>query len=1016
MSDLAAPAAWTALGWTFLHLLWIGAVVGLAASAARRSMRRASPEARHAVALAGLLILAVAPFATFAAIHRPPPEPTSNRPIEPAAAGTGRAGPTTATTFASPTRTVAAREVAPPAPWWRPWVEVLPGVWLVGSTLALARLAVGLAGVERMRRAATLLEAGPVVARCRELAGSLGIARVAVAACDRVAAPALVGIVRPMILLPASALTGWSPDQVEMALLHELAHLRRRDNLVGLFQKLVEALLFFHPTTWWLSAWLRLERETCCDRLVVARTGRPRAYAELLAALAGAGPARAGSAALSERPIAARIRRILFKEDRPMTLKPTAPEALALAAATLVAAALALPTRAEPPAGPKPVVADLRRMAEKAVADLRRMAEKAVAEAGPEDRDALDRALMAVAAAQVAHGDPEGALASLTRIEPPDLAELDAQDGEARDKVGLALDAAMIRRDAGDPEGARELALAITKILIPTDPAVLPHAARRLSEMFNESLAREGEVFDAQSTRVVLALSGRDGESRPVPAPAPGDEERRKVESAALKMILLIDWFGEPTGLLSAEEDGRLMAAITSFSEGMDEPARTLLRAEMRGQRAARDARPGASRGRALADDLKAAYAALPDGPMKDRALLRHVQQAAMAADLDGGLDLIATLRPELRPEAYRSLTLGGLTVGGRGWSPESGFLGSPLAAAPQVRDKAAALAGLPRLTAAIRGLASADERRRLLATAAQVQAACGDFAGALATADEIPDWRPGDAEAADARLDDATWKPFTFAVIASLQAEAGDQAAADATFARAERIVESVPTEIERGVARVALAERLARAGRDAAARVMIDKALSAILAQAEPRRSRLLCLLVDAKARVDGVAEAAKLADAVREEPGIEKAFAFRSVAFMAKEAGDAAASRALALKALPYVEPRDSDPKATSEIAIAMPDGLSGYLDPEIQAGLSKIHRKAMQPSLRELAGLAAEEGRKAAPRLLAPGGEAAQAYHRDGLDAAMAEVDAMKTPTTRLVALQRMAESLGRKPRP
>ena len=110
------------------------------------------------------------------------------------------------------------------------------------------------------------------------------------AVCDRLVAPVLIGVLSPMILLPPAALSGWSIEQVEMALLHEFAHIRRRDNLVTFVQRLAESLLFFHPVTWWLSAWISLERELCCDRLVVERTGRPQAYARMLAALAGAGP------------------------------------------------------------------------------------------------------------------------------------------------------------------------------------------------------------------------------------------------------------------------------------------------------------------------------------------------------------------------------------------------------------------------------------------------------------------------------------------------------------------------------------------------------------------------------------------------------------------------------------------------------------------------------------------------------------------------------------------------------
>ena len=147
--------------------------------------------------------------------------------------------------------------------------------------------------------------------------------RVGLAVCDRIATPVLVGILRPIILLPPAALTGWSPDEIEMVLLHELAHVRRWDNLVNLAQRIVESLLFFHPVVWLVSNWIRREREACCDALVVDRTKRPHAYAELLVALAAEMPRSvlfqpAASSAMAAGPLRNRIRRILQLEDDPM--------------------------------------------------------------------------------------------------------------------------------------------------------------------------------------------------------------------------------------------------------------------------------------------------------------------------------------------------------------------------------------------------------------------------------------------------------------------------------------------------------------------------------------------------------------------------------------------------------------------------------------------------------------------------------------------------------------------------
>ena len=110
-----------------------------------------------------------------------------------------------------------------------------------------------------------------------------------------------------------------------MVLLHELAHVRRWDNLVNLMQRLVESLLFFHPAVWLISSWVRREREACCDALVVTRTDHPHAYAELLVALAAQMPRSvlfhpAASSAMAAGPLRSRIRRILKLDDDPMLI------------------------------------------------------------------------------------------------------------------------------------------------------------------------------------------------------------------------------------------------------------------------------------------------------------------------------------------------------------------------------------------------------------------------------------------------------------------------------------------------------------------------------------------------------------------------------------------------------------------------------------------------------------------------------------------------------------------------
>jgi uncharacterized protein (TIGR03435 family) len=97
--------------------------------------------------------------------------------------------------------------------------------------------------------------------------------------------PAVVGWLKPAILLPAAAITGLAPEHVEALLAHELAHIRRHDYLVSVLQRVAETLLFYHPAVWWLSRQIDEEREACCDDLAVALTGDTLTYVSALASL-----------------------------------------------------------------------------------------------------------------------------------------------------------------------------------------------------------------------------------------------------------------------------------------------------------------------------------------------------------------------------------------------------------------------------------------------------------------------------------------------------------------------------------------------------------------------------------------------------------------------------------------------------------------------------------------------------------------------------------------------------------
>ena len=216
----------------------------------------------------------------------------------------------------------------PPCRGIEPYAAAIAIAYLVGIVLMLARLAMALHGGRRLRLAATPNLDGPIAELVRRQAQRIGLKAVPVVAwCGRISVPVVVGIVRPMILLPTAFATGFDPSQLEALLTHELAHIRRFDPLVNLLQRLIEVLLFFHPAVWYVSRRVSAERENACDDLVVSAGWPAVSYAQALLQMAELCAAARGISPQSNAALAAsgsgssqfkrRVLRLLEIDDAP---------------------------------------------------------------------------------------------------------------------------------------------------------------------------------------------------------------------------------------------------------------------------------------------------------------------------------------------------------------------------------------------------------------------------------------------------------------------------------------------------------------------------------------------------------------------------------------------------------------------------------------------------------------------------------------------------------------------------
>lgn len=301
LSELLSPAVMRFMALTLLHFLWQGTALAALAYAGMVFCRSAA--SRYTIGLALLVAMAAAPAFTYLALR--------GQEIGSASTVAQNAQSIHASMAIVPAK-VANHTTAPIPEGVPAYFLWLVEMWFAGVMVFSLRSAGGVLAVERLRRK----ESRQVTERLRELGLTLqkkmGFQRVVkFYQCNRLDAPAVAGWLRPVVMLPVTALTGLSEAQLSSVIAHELAHIKRFDSLVNLFQVAVETLLFYHPAVWWLNKRIREERENCCDDIAVEVCGNPLTYAQALARLAESRTAPQLMMAANSRPLAARVARLL---------------------------------------------------------------------------------------------------------------------------------------------------------------------------------------------------------------------------------------------------------------------------------------------------------------------------------------------------------------------------------------------------------------------------------------------------------------------------------------------------------------------------------------------------------------------------------------------------------------------------------------------------------------------------------------------------------------------------------
>jgi beta-lactamase regulating signal transducer with metallopeptidase domain/Tfp pilus assembly protein PilF len=257
-----------AITMALLHFVWQGTAVAAVLWIVITIFRGAN--ARYLACCAAMAVMVALPVITAWSYRAP------------RAAGVVEAFVPPATTSAASVSEAASE----PATNWAALAEswVLP-LWAIGVAVFAVRMAWGCGQVAKLRRGGASADAG-ILETANRVAQRMGLDRATqVLVSDGTGGPSVVGWLRPVILLPACAISGLSAEQLEAVLAHELAHIRRYDALVNLAQMAIETVLFYHPAVWWVSHRIRQERELCCDDLAVRMCADALCYARALTVL-----------------------------------------------------------------------------------------------------------------------------------------------------------------------------------------------------------------------------------------------------------------------------------------------------------------------------------------------------------------------------------------------------------------------------------------------------------------------------------------------------------------------------------------------------------------------------------------------------------------------------------------------------------------------------------------------------------------------------------------------------------
>jgi beta-lactamase regulating signal transducer with metallopeptidase domain len=243
-----------------LNWLWQGCVVALALFAMLRLLERARANVRYLVCWAALLLVVVLPTLPWLGLLGLRHEALGLAPV--------------------------AAIASVPAAWWTSGT-VMVAAWIVWASVHTVRF---MWAMVALRRARTRSRAFPmrvesVLSHWRHVRDEGR--RPSLVLSEAVTTAAVLGCGAPVIAVAPLLVATLDADELDRVLIHEWAHVQRRDDVVNVLQVFVRVLVGWHPAAWWIDRRLHIEREIACDEMTIEVTGSAKSYAACLVKLAG---------------------------------------------------------------------------------------------------------------------------------------------------------------------------------------------------------------------------------------------------------------------------------------------------------------------------------------------------------------------------------------------------------------------------------------------------------------------------------------------------------------------------------------------------------------------------------------------------------------------------------------------------------------------------------------------------------------------------------------------------------